>query len=145
MALYPENPITFRPLYNSPIVSVKDYRCGACQGGPTEEEHSDGNTIVLMRNGAFCKHFGRQRMTADVNQVMFFSSGSTYRISHPAEFGDRGTIFGSSTRVLNDIIRELDPSVDDRPERPFPFVTGPCDSGLFWRHRELVQRLEAAE
>jgi len=47
--------------------------------------------------------------------------------------------------VLNDIIHELDPSIDDHPERPFPFVTGPCDSGVFWRHRELIQRLEAAE
>ena len=30
------------------------------------------------------------------------------------------------------------------PRKPahFPFVTGPCDSGAFWRHRELVQRLE---
>ena len=24
-------------------------------------------------------------------------------------------------------------------------MTGPCDSGVFWRHRELVQRLETAE
>jgi AraC-like DNA-binding protein len=44
-----------------------------------------------------------------------------------------------------DIIREFDPSIDDRPECPFPFVTCPCDSGVFWRHRELVQRLEAAD
>lgn len=30
------------------------------------------------------------------------------------------------------------------PEDPFPFVTGPRDSDVFWRHRELVRRLEAA-
>jgi AraC family transcriptional regulator len=45
--------------------------------------------------------------------------------------------------VLNDIVRELDPSIDDRPEWSFHFATGPCDSGVFWRHREFVQRLEA--
>ena len=44
----------------------------------------------------------------------------------------------------NDIIRELDPSIDDHPESPFPFVIGPCDPAVFWRHRELVLRLEAA-
>ena len=38
---------------------------------------------------------------------------------------------------------ELDPSASERPEHPFPFVTGPCESAVFWRGRELVQRLEA--
>ena len=83
-------------------------------------------------------------MTADVNQALFFSRDSTYRVSHPADCGDRGTVFTVSPRVLNDIVRELDPSVDEHPEQPFRFVTGPCDSRIFWRHRELVQRLETA-
>src|SRR5207248_863252 len=58
---------------------------------------------------------------------------------------DRGTVFVLPPRVLNDIIRDPDPSVVDHPDRPFPFVTGPCDSGIFWRHRELVRRLESAK
>jgi AraC family transcriptional regulator len=140
-----ENPLTFRSLYDSSIVRVHDYCCRDCRGGPTAEEHSGSNNIVLMRRGAFCKHFGRRSVTADVNQAVFFSKGSTYRVSHPADCGDRGTVFVPSPSVLNDIVRELDPSIDDRAERPFPFVTGPCDSGVFWRHRELVQRLEVAK
>ncbi len=114
-------------------------------GGPGNEEHADMSQIVLMRNGAFSKHFGRRSVTADVNQAVFFSKGSTYCVSHPADRGDRGTVFVPSPRVLGDIIRELDPSTDDRPERPFPFVTGPCDSDVFWRDREFAQRLGAAE
>ncbi len=145
MKVYPENPITYRALYESPILKVDDYRCRISRGGPAAEEHSDSNNIALMRHGAFCKHFGRRNVTADVNQAVFFSKGSTYRVSHPADCGDRGTGFVLSPAVLNDIIRELDPSIDDHPERPFPFVTGPCDSGVFWRHRELIQRLETAE
>jgi len=145
MKVYPENPITFRSLYDSPILNVHDYRCRAGRSGPAAEEHSDINNIALMRHGAFCKHFGRRNVTADVNQAVFFSKGSTYCVSHPADCGDRGASFVLSPAVLNDIIRELDPSIDDHPERPFPFVTGPCDSGVFWRHRELIQQLEAAE
>jgi AraC family transcriptional regulator len=97
-----------------------------------------------MRRGAFCKHFGRRSLTADVNQIVFFSSGSTYRISHPTDCGDRGTVFSVAPRVLSEIIRELDPSIDNRPEQSFPFVTGPCDTAVFWRHLELVQRLKVA-
>ncbi len=138
------DPLTFRLLYKSPLVSVRDYRCRACRGGPGAEEYSDSNDIVLLRHGAFCKHFGSRRITADVNQAIYFSQGSAYRVSHPAKCGDRGTTFAIAPRVLSDIIRELDPSIDDHAERPFPFVNGPCEPANFWQHRELVLRLEAA-
>jgi len=137
--------IVYRPLYESPILSVHDYCCHIERSGPGAEEKSDANNIVLMRHGAFSRHFGRQTVTADVNQAVFFSRDSTYRVSHPSECGDRGTVFTVSPRVLNDSDRELDPSIDDHPDQPFRFFTGPCDGSVFWRHRELVQRLETAE
>jgi AraC-like DNA-binding protein len=140
-----ENLLTFRSLYDSPLVGVRDYRCRAGCGAPGDEEQPDADQIVLLRYGAFRKHFGRRSVTADVNQAVFFSKKSTYRVSHPADCGDRGTVFVPSPRVLNDIVRELDPAIDDHPERPFPFVTGPCASGVFWRHRELAQRLWVVE
>jgi AraC-like DNA-binding protein len=140
-----DNPLVFRSVYQSPLLSVRDYCCCAGCGGPEAEEYSGSNNIVLLRHGAFCKHFGRRKLTADVNQAVFFSQGATYRVSHPTEGGDRGTVFVVSPRVLNDIIRELDPAIDDHSERPFPFVTGPCETAVFWRHRELVQRLEAGD
>jgi AraC family transcriptional regulator len=137
--------IVYRPLYESPILSVHDYCCHIERGGPGGEEASDNNNIVLMRHGVFARHFGRRTVTADVNQAVFFSRDSTYRVSHQADCGDRGTVFTVSPRVLNDIIRELDPTIDEHPDQPFRFVTGPCDSRVFRRHRELVQRLEAAD
>jgi AraC family transcriptional regulator len=140
-----ENLLTFRSLYDSPLVRVRDYRCRAACGAPGDEEQPDADQIVLLRYGAFKKHFGSRSVTADVNQAVFFSKKSTYRVSHPADCGDRGTVFVPSPRVLNDIVSELDPSIDDHPERPFPFVTGPCASGVFWRHRELAQRLWVVE
>lgn len=144
MKVYTENHLTFRVLLDSPIINVRVYCCRACRCGPAAEEYSGINSIVLMRHGAFCKHFGRRSVTADVNHTVFFAKGSTYRVSHPADCGDRGAVFVPSPSVLNDIIRGFDPSIDDRPERPFPFVTAPCDAGVFWQHLDLVQRLEAA-
>jgi AraC family transcriptional regulator len=140
-----ENPIIFRPLYSSLIVSVRDYQCRACRGGPAGEEHSGSNHVVLMRHGAFCKHFGRRSLTADVNQAVFFSKDSTYRVSHPGECGDRGTVFAPAPGVLSEMLRELGAPRDDGPVGGFPFVTGPCDAAVFQRHREFVRRLEAAE
>ena len=138
-------PLTFTSLYESPLVRVQDYICRAGLSGPGSEEQHSENTIVLMRHGVFCKHFHGRQVTADVNHAVFFSRGAVVQVSHPADCGDRGTVFTVASRVLNDIIRELDPSVDERPANPFPFVTGPCDASAFWRHRDLVQRIAAQE
>lgn len=137
--------ITFHTLYQSPLISVRDYQCRACKGGPAGEEQSDHNSIVLLRHGVFCQHFGKRTITSDVNQATFFTLGSTYRVSHPADCGDRGTTFAVSQRVLNDIIRELDPTIDDHPHQPFSMSSGPCHDEVFWRHRDLVLRLERKE
>ena len=134
--------LKFHTLYDSPMISVRDYVCRHDAVEPLPEEQSVTNTITLMRHGAFAKHFGKRTVTADVNQATFFRKDSIYRVSHPAGCGDRGTSFGVPDSILNDIIRELDPSVDERPDDPFPFDSGPCDTTLFLRHREYVQRLE---
>lgn len=139
-----ERPLTFCTLYDSPYVSVSDYNCRACRGGPAAEEYVDSHKIVLLRRGVFCKHVGRQSLTADVNQAVFFAKGSTYRVSHPIDCGDRGTVFTLAPQVLNDMLCDFDPAYADQPDQPFPFVSGPCDSGVFWSHRQLLRRLEAA-
>jgi len=137
--------LTFRTLYDSPMIGVRDYICRHTDLCPSAEEESDVTSITLMRSGAFTKHFRGQKVTADVNQAVFFSKESVYRVSHPTACGDRGTSLTIAPTILHDIIRELDPSIDEYPDRPFPFVTGPCERSVFWRHREFVIRLEAKE
>jgi len=141
MALPPEDVIRFRTLHASGVVRVREFRCAACQGGPGPEEASDTNTLVLMRHGAFCRHFGRRRVTADVNQAAFFGKGSTYRVSHPGGEGDRGTVFQVPQRILDEFLQEWDPGGEGPADRPIPFAAGPCEAHVFWRHRELVQAL----
>ncbi len=137
--------LTFRTLYDSPMIAVRDYICRDTSCQRSAEEHTELNAITLLRHGAFSKHLGRFTATADVNQAMFFSKDTVYQVSHPVDHGDRGTSFNVAPAILTDIVRELDPSIDEHPDRPFPFLTGPCDRGIFWRHRDFVRRLEAAD
>lgn len=138
-------PIAFSTLYESPLVAVRDYKCALGLGGPAGEEQSGEDSIVLMRHGAFCKHFGKRAVTANVNQAAFFAKNSIYRVSHPTDCGDRGTVFEINQRVLRDIVRELDSSVDENDGSVFPFATGPCNADVFWRHRDLILKLESGE
>jgi len=139
-----ENLITFRTLYDSPMIGVRDYICRDTSCERSAEEHTDTNTITLLRHGAFSKHLGSIQATADVNQAMFFSKDTVYQVSHPVDHGDRGTSFTVAPKILTDIVRELDPGIDEHPDDPFPFLTGPCEPEVFWRHRDFVRRLEAA-
>jgi AraC-like DNA-binding protein len=141
MMLNVEEKPAYRKLYASSLVSVSEYCCSSHKSGPAHEEQSENNSIVLMRYGAFVKHIGKRRVTADVNQAVFFSKNSVYRVSHPSDCGDRGTFFLVAPQTLNEMIREFDPGVDERPEQPFDFVTGLCGTQLFRRHRELIDRL----
>lgn len=137
-------PLAARTLYASPLLAVYDYVCTAATSGPAREEQSLDHDIILMRHGAFCRHVGRRSSLVDVNHVAFFSRASTSRVSHPGPGGDRGTELRLAPRVLLDIVREYDPGVDDHPDTPFPFLAGPCEPAIFWRHRALVLRLESA-
>lgn len=137
--------LKFRTLYDSPMIAVRDYICRHSSHDRTSEEQSDITSITLMRSGAFTKHIRGKKITADVNQAVFFSKESIYRVSHPTDCGDRGTSFTLAQGILSDILRELDPAIDDHPDQPFPFVTGPCNADIFWRHREYVRRLEQAD
>lgn len=139
-----EGPIAYQKLYESPLLSVSDYRCHANKSAAGNEELSENNSIVLLRHGTFTKHFAKKNIFADVNQVVFFSKKSVYRISHPIDHGDRGTYFLIAPHILNDIVREFDRTIDEHPDQPFPFVTGPCYTRLFWQHLEIVRRLKCA-
>ena len=137
--------LTFRMLYDSPMIGVRDYICRDTGCRKSAEEHTDTNSITLLRHGAFSKHFGKHQATADVNQAMFFSKDTVYQVSHPVDHGDRGTSFIVAPSILTDIVRELDPGIDEHPDAPFPFLTGPSEPSVFWRHRDFVGRLEKAE
>jgi AraC-like DNA-binding protein len=143
MSMPSETGIRFRILHDSPIVQIKEYRCPICQGAPGPEEGADSDALVLLRRGSFCRHFGRKRVVSDVNQAAFFGKGSTYRVSHPGEGQDRGTVLSVPRRILNEFIKEWDPSSDDQPDRAFLFPSIRCTSEVYWRHRELLRVLNA--
>jgi AraC-like DNA-binding protein len=138
------DPLQFRTLYDSPMIVVRDYVCVHGDHAQLPEEESISNSITLMRHGAFARHFGQRVVTSDVNQASFFSKSSVYRVSHPSGCGDRGTSITVADSILRDIIRELDPGIDERPQALFTFDSGPCDTLLFLRHRDYVMRLENA-
>jgi AraC family transcriptional regulator len=134
--------LSFENLYSSGVVTILDYQCRAGRGGPMREEYADSDHIVLMRRGTFCRHFGHCRSdNADINRTVFFSKDSTYRVSHPADCGDRGTVLVPSPEILTEVVLELAPELVHNG-RMFPSATGPCSSQTFRRHRFIIDALQ---
>ncbi|HEX5050394.1 MAG TPA: AraC family transcriptional regulator [Planctomycetota bacterium] len=140
----PEPPLAFHTLHQSPLVTVRDYQCRHGRCGPGGEEASAKHSIVLLRRGAFTRHFGRRTVTTDANRVALFAAGSSYCVSHPGDGGDRGTTLQTTPRLLREIAGTLDATAADRAE-PVTATEAPCTKAVFWRHRELVLRLESGE
>jgi AraC family transcriptional regulator len=117
MALAPE-PIRHRVLLRSDELLVGDFRCHAPVAGTGAEELAEFHEIVFLRRGLFVRHFGRHRLVADANHVLFFGGDRPYRVSHPVAGGDEGLLLRLAAGDLADVVAEHDPGVRDRPHAP---------------------------
>jgi AraC-like DNA-binding protein len=134
--------LEFQSVFASGVVAVRKYECRACKGGPEQEEQTSSNDVVFLQRGAFCKHTSRRhQQVIDVNQIGFFSSGSSYRVSHPADCGDEGLIITPDNNVLWEIIQPFHADLNENSKFAFPVEVAPCTSELFKQHGNFARRL----
>jgi AraC-like DNA-binding protein len=127
--------LDYRVLYRSPVVTVtevhcrpRDHRCGG-------EETTGQHQIVFVRRGCFVKHVHRREVVADPNQVLFFTRGEPYRVSHPVAGGDECVTLTLPPEGLRDLLQSGTPSTGERLDRPFE--RSHCPSGPL---TDLLQR-----
>ncbi len=101
--------------------------------------------FVFPRTSVTITHADADPVVADANAVMFYNRAQEYRRGPIHPDGDRCDWFRVPAEALRDAIRPYDPSVDERPDRPFPFRRGPASPTLYLAQRILVRRLERAD
>ena len=135
--------IRYTRVHSSALVRIEDYLCDEGAGGPSREEEPSGDSIVLVRRGAFQRHRGRSSTVANVNDAAFFSKGVASRVSHPDACGDRGTVLHVEPDTLRDIVSHADPRDSEREGPLFPFLSGPCSGNVCQRHLDLLRGLRS--
>ena len=130
----PELPLAFQPLHHSALSPARIYLHSA-PAGP-RPRNTDTNNIAHAA-WRLRKHSRRTRRPTSIRRC---SSPRNRRIASVIR-PTAAIAAPSRRRAACSTITALDPAVDDRPDRQFPFVTGPCDTSAYWRHCELVQRL----
>ena len=133
-----------RVLFSSELVSIGSFRADPRHplfrdSGPIREP-----IFVFPRTSVRIQHAGRPSFVTSANVVTYYNAGQVYRREAVDPEGDRCEWFSLRPDVLVDVLQELDPSVVDRPERPFGFAVGPGEPGCYLRQRALVHYLTGA-
>jgi AraC family transcriptional regulator len=80
--------IVAHSLLRTDTVAIRDVCCQGRQAHLSAEERTIATELVFPYRGVFVRHLGRDQTVAEANQVLFFNSGESYRVSHPVAGGD---------------------------------------------------------
>jgi AraC family transcriptional regulator len=93
-----------RPLFATPLLSVRDVQCSACRGRHVGAAECDAvSHIVIPYRGNFVRRVGARIAHADVNQALFFKADEEYRIDHVTDEGDACLSFDVTESVLAEL------------------------------------------
>ena len=104
-------------LLNTTTLAIRDVVCsGECRH-KSHEECTDAAHLVFPYRGVYVRHLDCDDAVAEANQVLFFNSAESYRVSHPLEGGDASLDLVISEPVL----RELAPKEQVRASGALAF------------------------
>jgi AraC-like DNA-binding protein len=95
--------------------------------------------FVFPRTAVAIQHEHERAFVANPNVVTFYNRGQEYRRGVISPDGDRCDWFALDPEIVRDMSRTFDPSVDDRPERPFQFTRGVSDERTYLMQRRLFE------
>ena len=131
-------------LYNGRIGQIGSFYCPPWHPRFPNTGPIRGTTVVFPRTSVTITHSGKQPVVGDPNVVMFYNTGQHYTRGKLSEEGDICDWFGFDSRLVVDALRPIDPSVEDRWDRPFTFSNGPSTDALYLQQRLLVNSLRRA-
>jgi len=87
-------------LLSTKALTIRDVICsGECRH-KSDEECTAAAHLVFPYRGVYVRHLDHDDAVAEANQVLFFNSAETYRVSHPVEGGDASLDLTISEPVL---------------------------------------------
>lgn len=95
--------------------------------------------FVFPRTAVTITHAGERTVVADRNTVMFYNRHQVYTRGVLSPDGDLCDWFSVPEEAVVDAASACDPSVVDRPQRPFRHVAGPCPAAFYARQRQVVE------
>jgi len=126
-----------RVFFESGIVRVGAFRCH-----PEQPCFHDTGPIrhccfVFPRTAVEIQHEHEPAFVTNANVVTFYNVGQVYWRNPISPKGDNCDWFGVDPELVRHAVREFDPCVDNRPERPFQLSHGWSDAATYLLQRRL--------
>ena len=129
-------------LLRTSMFRVDDACCRRCASGRRSAEEAKSDYMVTFpRSGMNVRHVVEGTISVDPNTLVFANRDSPYQVSHPNGSGEDAMNLAVRADVLRHILDDLDPATAERETNLFAFAWGPCDSTMFFRHRQLLARV----
>jgi AraC family transcriptional regulator len=97
--------------------------------------------FVFPRTSVWIEHPGRRPFVADPTTVTFYNRDEPYARRELSPEGDRCEWYAVEPSLLEAVVRDLDPEVADRSQRPFRFTHGPVDPVSYARQRLVAHHV----
>jgi len=131
-------------------VDTGSFRAGHFAIGRDHPEFAEAGQMrrhefVFPRSSVWIEHDGERPFIADPTVVTYYNRHEPYRRRALSPDGDRCDWYSFDAAVLTDLVGRLDPSAEDRPERPFRFRHGPTDPVAYVQQRLVAHHLDGPE
>jgi len=130
-----------RVIFNGDLVRVGLFRCRPWHDMFRNDKRALADNLVFPRTSVIITHDGYEPVVADPNTVLFYNKHQTYEREKLSEKGDFCDYFAFSQEALLDTMQAYDPSVLERPERPYPTTHAPSDTQSYLLQRLVVDHI----
>ena len=96
-----------RLLFHSRLARVFEVTCWAPRSGFGAMEFNAAEQIALPRRGIFILERSGRRAVVDTNTAVLLGRDDEYRVSHPTDDGDAGTVIAFAPELLEEAIGSL--------------------------------------
>lgn len=124
--------------FRSGPFTIGSFTCRPGDPGFDDTGPIGGYLLVFPRTAVTITHAGCDSDVADRTVVMTYNLGQEYRRDPLSPEGDHCDWFAVAPEAVVDVAAAWDPTVLDRPSRPFRFRRGPADASLYLAQRQLV-------
>ena len=130
-------------LFDTGLVRIGAFRCRPDHPSFQDTGPARNYCFVFPRTAVRIEHEHEPPFVANPNVVTFYNSGQAYYRKPISPEGDQCDWFGVDSQLVRDVVRTVDASVDERPERPFLLTHGWADSSTYLFQRKLFARVSA--
>jgi len=132
-------------LLETPRLKIREFRCTPSDPRWQEENLPLGTVLVFARLPVRIQPVGQEASVVDRAGVLFLNELQRYRRERIAPAGELSDVFVLSTNEVVEAVRDYDPSVESRPNRPFEITYSLADASLFQRERALMMHVRQGD